>query len=438
MKDTGITFSILLFILLAVGGVLAINSSRNHQSTLIFQVKLFLLAIAVRFALSIVLYGFGFSSVVGDEDASGWLIGSFFYGQWSTQNVGLLNLPGVLLGAFNGNHQGYSYMVGTLFYLTGIPARLPAAALNCFFGALTVIVAYRAAATLFSDEVAKRVGWMTCLFPSMIIWSAQTVKEPVVIFIEMIGLYGCLRLKKHGFSIRDILLCGLAMAVVIPFRFYAAYIIAAAVALSLILPQFGKQKLTFVSAIVLAAIVVPIALMSGVLVQHEKQFEKFDLKYVEKFKKDVAVGNIGTGSGVETNYNLETPTGFSLAVLIGGAHLLLAPFPWQLGSGSLRMVLTLPELLAWWLLFFVGVVPGFWHTVRHRFGDVMPVLIFLFGLGLLYSLLFGNVGLVFRQRAQLLPWLFIFGAVGLELRRMKRLEAKRAQVEKQKLVEAWR
>jgi 4-amino-4-deoxy-L-arabinose transferase-like glycosyltransferase len=429
MNDTGIAFAILLFILLTVGGAVALNLSSHHQSTLRFQLKLFLLAIATRFALSLVLYAMGFSKVIGDEDSSGWMIGSFFYGQWATQGVSLLSLPGVLMGAFDGNHLGYSYMVGTLFYITGVPARLPAAALNCFFGALTVIVAYRAAATLFSHEVAKRVAWMTCLFPSMIIWSAQTVKEPVVIFIEMIALYGCLRLKRHGFSLRDILLCGIALMAVIPFRFYAAYIIAAAVALSLILPQFGKQKLTFVSAIVLAAIVVPIVLMSGVLVQHEKQFENFDLKYVEKFKKDVAVGNMGSGSGVESNYDLETPGGFSMAILVGGAHLLLAPFPWQLGGSSVRMILTLPELLVWWWLFFVGVIPGFWHTVRHRFGDVMPVLIFLFGLGLLYSMMFGNVGLVFRQRAQLLPWLFIFAAVGLELRLIKRLTARQPRNE---------
>jgi hypothetical protein len=429
MNDTGISFGILLIILLAVGGTLVINMSVNHRLTLHFQLKLFLLAIATRFAFSLALYGFGFSNVVGDEDSSGWMIGSYLYGQWALQKVSLLSLPTVLLGAFDGNHQGYSYMVGTLFYVTGVVARLPAAALNCFFGALTVIVAYRAALTLFSHEVAKRVGWLTCLFPSMIIWSAQTVKEPIVIFIEMVALYGCLRLKRAGFSVRDILLCVVALVAVIPFRFYAAYIIAAAMALSLILPQFGKRKFTFVSALVIAAIVVPVVFMSGVLAQHEKQFETFDLKYVEKFKKDVAVGTTGTNSGVEAGYDLETPGGFTMAILVGGAHLLLAPFPWQLGGGSLRMILTLPELILWWALFFVGVVPGFWHAVRHRFNDVMPVLIFLFGLGLLYSMMFGNVGLVFRQRAQLLPWLFIFAAVGLELRAIKRFSARQPRQE---------
>jgi hypothetical protein len=73
------------------------------------------------------------------------------------------------------------------------------------------------------------------------------------------------------------------------------------------------------------------------------------------------------------------------------------------------------------------VVPGFWFLVRKRFSDIQPILFFIFGLGFLYSLMFGNVGLVIRQRAQLLPWLLIFAAVGLEMRMLKQLEKRRAK-----------
>jgi len=104
---------------------------------------------------------------------------------------------------------------------------------------------------------------------------------------------------------------------------------------------------------------------------------------------------------------------------------MLAPFPWQLGGGSVRMVLTTPELIVWWWVFFVGVLPGMWHAIRTRFNEIQPLLFFLIGLGVLYSLMFGNVGLAYRQRAQLLPWLLIFAMVGLE-ERMRRRIAKRS------------
>ena len=44
------------------------------------------------------------------------------------------------------------------------------------------------------------------------------------------------------------------------------------------------------------------------------------------------------------------------------------------------------------------------------------------------SMMFGNVGLIFRQRAQLLPWLLIIAVVGLEQRALQKWIKRRAQV----------
>jgi hypothetical protein len=111
----------------------------------------------------------------------------------------------------------------------------------------------------------------------------------------------------------------------------------------------------------------------------------------------------------------------AMALGVGGAHLLLAPFPWQLGRASLRMLLTTPELVIWWWIVFVGLIPGLWHVCKSRLSDAQPMLFFILGLGMLYSMMFGNVGLVFRQRAQLLPWLLIIAVFGMEQRAIRKL-----------------
>lgn len=425
MTDPDFLSGILLFFLLATLGSFALFATRTYQQTLRFQLKIFLCAFVLRFAASILIYQYGLVKVLGDEDAIGWWAGVFLYRDWVRQGLGLFDLPVVLTGAFNGNHLGYGYMLGSLFYITDTPARLPAAALNCFFGALTVVFAYRVARMLFSPWVAVRVGWLTCLFPSMIIWSAQTTKEPVIIFLETVALYGCVYLKQKGFSLRHVALCAFAIVLVIPFRFYAAYIAGAAIALTLFLPQIKKGKLRIASAIGVAALVIPVVILTGVLVQHETEFERFDLQRIQGFRRDVAAG---TGSGYVSTYDMRTPEGFGLATAVGAAHLMLAPFPWQMGGASLRMLLTAPELFVWWWLFFIAVIPGLWYAVRKRFSDVQPVLFFILGLGLLYSMMFGNIGLVFRQRAQLLPWLLIFAAVGLEQRMLRRVAARKAAI----------
>jgi 4-amino-4-deoxy-L-arabinose transferase-like glycosyltransferase len=425
MNDLNLDFGLVLFLLLGGLGWVILTLTRNHSQTMRLQLKLFLWAFGLRFGMSLAIYQFGLVSVLGDDDAIGWNFGVSYYNAW--QRVSFLDLPSVLMGAFEGNHRGYYYLLGTLFYFTDSPGRFPAAVLNCFFGALTVVFAYRIARSLFSEWVAVRVGWWTCLFPSLIIWSAQTVKEPAVILLETLALYCCVRLKRSGFSTKYILVCAIAIVLVIPFRFYAAYIVGAAVALTLVLPQIGR-RMTFGSAIGVAALVIPILFLSGVFVQNESKLAQFDLQSISKFRKDVATGE-GSASGVSSNYDLQSTGGLVLGTAEGAAHLLLAPFPWQLLGGSARKLGTMPELVVWWWLFFAGLIPGVWYAVRHRFNDIQPLVFFLLGLGWLYSTMFGNVGLAYRQRAQLVPWLLIFAMVGLEQRALKRHAARRSKVE---------
>src|SRR5262249_18257531 len=151
------------------------------------QIKLFICALGVRFLASIVVYEVGLVSVLGDEDSSGWLSGLALSNGWDKQKLSLLSLPDLWATAYDKHHQGFQYLAGFFFFVTGASARMPIAAMNCFFGALTVILVYRTAITLFSRWTAVRAGWIACFFPSLIIWSAQTLKEPVIIFLESLA-----------------------------------------------------------------------------------------------------------------------------------------------------------------------------------------------------------------------------------------------------------
>jgi 4-amino-4-deoxy-L-arabinose transferase-like glycosyltransferase len=411
-----------------VVGRLILSATTTHRETLAFQLRLFGIALLLRFLCSIAIYQLGLSAILGDYDSIGWLYGSQLRTEWEYAGVGLIDLPSLWRGVFTGNetlgfspHLGYYYLLGTVFFLVGGASRMVAATLNCFLGAVTAVFAYRTARTLFSEWTAVRVGWWTCLFPSMIIWSAQTIKEPVVILLEVMALYGCVRLKKSGFAPKYILLCGLATVFVTPFRFYAAYIGVAAVILSLLTPSIKRGRMAVGSLVAVVLFVIALVVSTGALATGESTIEQFDIDFIQKFRRDIAAGS---GSGVDLDVDMRTTTGFSIATAIGAAHLLLAPFPWQLGGASLRMLLTLPELVYWWWLFFVGVIPGMSFCIRRRLTDIQPLLVFVFGLGLLYSMTFGNIGVVFRQRAQLLPWLFVFAGVGLELR-ARRAEQRR-------------
>ena len=416
-----------VFLLIFAGlGSFLLTLTRKHHQTRNEQIILFLCALGVRFAASIFVYEMGFSKVLGDEDGSGWIYGLTLSDGWDRQRLGLLSLPEIWAEAYRKQHLGFQYLSGLFFFITGTSARMPIAAMNCFFGALTVILIYRTAISLFSRWTAVRAGWVACFFPSLIIWSAQTLKEPVVIFLEALALYACVNLKLSGFSVKYVLLCAAAIVLLAPFRFYAAYLAGAVAVMALAIPHIGARIgkggssfKTGLAALAVAALVGPLAVSSGYLARNEAFLERFtQLKEIERFRSDVAKGY---GSGVESEYDLNSPTGLATAVGVGWAYLLLAPFPWQLGEASLRMLLTTPELAVWWWLFFFGLIPGLWHVCKTRLADAQPLLFFVLGLGLLYSMMFGNVGLIFRQRAQLLPWLLIIAIAGLEQRAIRRL-----------------
>ncbi len=282
------------------------------------------------------------------------------------------------------------------------------------FGRLTGIVGYRTARLLFSERISNRVGWWLCFYPSLIIWSAQTVKEPVVIFLESLAVYGCVSLRQRGASLKDVALILASIGLLIPFRFYAAYLAGITVVLSTLLG--GLSKRNSAGQFILSTGVAITALLLGVtLLGKEKNSEvaqQYDLAGIERYRDAIADS---TTSGVKIEYDLQSPGGLTASLAIGAVHVLFAPFPWQLTSGSLRMLLVTPEVVLWWWLLITGVWPGLKHSVRTRFRDVLPLLLMVCGLGLLYSMMFSNVGLVYRQRAQLLPFLLIFGMVGKDL-----------------------
>lgn len=406
-----------LFGLLGVGLLFV---TRNHRAYLKPQVQLFLVAMAVRFGFALVIYEGGLVDILKDEDASGWVFGLVLRDRWVRQNFSIFDIPFAMLDAYKGHHHGRDYLFGALFWLTGTSERLCASAMNCFFGALTVVFAYRIARSLFSPWVASRVGWWTCFFPSMILWSAMTVKEPIVILLETVALYGCVQLQQSRMSTRHLVLCAATVVLLLPFRFYAAYLVGAVILFSLLMPGMSRLK-SAAAALVLLAVMVPL-LLRGTSSANESTIAKFDITRVQRFRDDVSTGKSGSGSGVRTDFDMTTPGGFALGTAVGAAHLLLAPFPWQYYGASARMLLTLPEAAWWWYLCIWGGVPGLIYAIRHRLRDVRSLLVIIAVFGLLYSMMFGNVGLVFRQRAQLLPWLLIFSAVGMERRMLKRRE----------------
>jgi hypothetical protein len=138
----------------------------------------------------------------------------------------------------------------------------------------------------------------------------------------------------------------------------------------------------------------------------------------ETFRTSMATGPGQRDSSIVFKYDLHTPKGFASMLGVGSTYLMLAPFIWQVRN--FRQALALPDVFAWYVVLFGFVLPGIWVMARKRPSVALSISFYFVPLVLAYSISFANVGLAFRQRAQFLPFLFIYAAAGYDWRREKK------------------
>jgi hypothetical protein len=140
---------------------------------------------------------------------------------------------------------------------------------------------------------------------------------------------------------------------------------------------------------------------------------RMSLEAISEVRRDMAIGS----SAFHGNVDISTP-GRALSFLpIGVAYFLFSPFPWEITS--VLKLFSLPEMIFIYAL-TPAIFRGIRFGVRERFRDSLQVLLLTALLTVSYALGEGNVGTLYRHRAQVLGFYLMFAAVGLELRNRQR------------------
>lgn len=287
-------------------------------------------------------------------------------------------------------------------------------------GAATAPIIYLCAFHVFRNvRVARFAAFGVAFFPSLVLWSAQGLKDGPIVFFLAICILATLRLGEK-FSVKYVALLTLSLFLVLTFRFYVFYMIVAAVAGAFII---GMKKVTAKDFARQLAVVIIIGL--GLTYLGVTRYANVHLSFytrldrVQSSRLDAATN---AQSGFGKDIDVSTGEGAIKTIPIGLLYLLFAPFPWQLTS--LRQSITLPEMIIWWASFPLLIL-GLWFSIRYRLRQISPVLLFTAMLTIAYSVFQGNVGNAYRQRSQLLVFYFIFVGVGYVLLLEKREERKR-------------
>ena len=262
-------------------------------------------------------------------------------------------------------------------------------------------------------RVARIAAICVAFFPSLVLWSAQGLKDAPIVFFLVLAILASLRLNEK-LSLKYAAVLVVALFSILSLRFYVFYMIAVAIAGGFII---GFQKFTptnFARQFVVILLVGVSLTYLGVTRYASAQFDRFGtLEQLNRSRTDLS----RAGSGFGQEVDVSTTQGAISTIPIGLVYLLFAPFPWQMAS--LRQSITFPEMIIWWLSFPLLVL-GIWYSMKYRLRQIAPILIFTTMLSIAYSIFQGNVGTAYRQRAQLLVFYFIFVAVGFVLIKEKK------------------
>jgi hypothetical protein len=378
-----------------------------------FLLQIFLSGVLVRVFVGTLIYVFHWQEFFGGDALTYDFFGNALLKVWEGQAQ---YMRAVELFSSNGAGSGWGmlYVVAAIYKIVG-QNMLATQYVNCVIGAASAPLAYLISIEIFPNKrIARICALMAAFFPSLVLWSCQGLKDGPIILLLSLSMLATLKLGDK-FSLKYVIALVLALFCLLTLRFYVFYIVVISVTAAFIL---GRRQLTAESFARQMIIIMMIGLALayfGVSRYAEQQFETFaSADQLQRMRQDASQT---AASGFAEDVDVSTTSGVLSTVPLGLTYLLLAPFPWQLAS--LRQAITLPEMLVWWLSIPLLVL-GAWFTIKHRLREIAPIVIFTSLLTLTYSIMQGNVGTAYRQRAQLLVFYFVFVAVGFVLVKERR------------------
>lgn len=402
----------------AVFVVFVINKSFEGEEK-IFLRRVFIISLIFRVVLATLTYVLQLQEFFGGDSKTYDEAGYTLYNSWFGYAVDTNSYYIDYVSKASGSGFGMAYIVAAIYSIVG---RNPLATqlFNSVLGAATACLIYVCAKKIFSNtRVAQISAVLVGVFPSLIVWSSQGLKDGIICFLIALAINNLLSLQKR-FSYVDVVSLLISLVGIYTLRFYIFFAFTVAIVGALFL---GTQKsASSIAKQVAVLVVITLGLTYlGVLRNAQTNLEAYgSLEKLQNSRLDQATS---AESGFAQDIDVSTPTGALQVLPIGLAYLMLAPFPWEVAN--FRQTITLPEVLFWWALIPFMVI-GIWFTLKTKLRQSISITLLTLLLTLSYSIFQGNVGTAYRMRAQMQIFYFIFVAVGITLLWEKRENKKLA------------
>jgi hypothetical protein len=312
--------------------------------------------------------------------------------------------------AVAGEPRAYYYIVASLYAVFGEWAIVPKL-VNAVVGAISVRLVFDLALKISLNEaIALRSATYTAYFPSLVLWSVLNIRDTWVVLLILLICRQALRLQET-FRFGYLILLAGSVYVVSQFRAYLLF----AVTLPMLLSFLIRHKTHIIRNVTLGMLVAGAVIYTD-QASGSRRMRTLDFDDLNASRRWSATAQSGFARGVD----ISTPEKALAFLPVGLAYFMLAPFPWTIVN--VRQGFTLPEMLFfYWLI--IPMIRGVAHLARHHLANSLMILLITAGVTFGYAVGQGNVGTIYRHRAQVLPFFLIFAAVGIEQRRAARAAA---------------
>lgn len=316
----------------------------------------------------------------------------------------------------------YPLVLGLIYSVTG-PDLMVGKFINVLAGSIAVAIGVLLARDLAREEAlldgqseaeivaageraANLAGLFLTFYPSLLWYSTQLVKDPILIMFGMWALLLGVRLLRRP-SFWPALAWLFAFCGLFAFRTYAALTLGLSIVLFTV-----RFRRNWILPILLIAGVGPMAVGQGPFGWYQIQ-PWLDTERLESFR-EVVYSTGGSAAGVQVDYS--SGLGFLMTYPYSLATAMFGPLPWQVRSASVAVAL--PEAMVLWAL--IGVwARGFMEIWRGRPGRVKggyTALPMLFSVVLIASVALFSDNIGANTRLRLLPWcaFLVFAAVRLD------------------------
>ncbi len=305
-----------------------------------------------------------------------------------------------------GKAAGYIYFVAGIYRVFG---HTPVGAMiaNGFLGTLTTVFVYLIARDIYSRKVARTAFLLTAFFPSLILWSALLLKDTLSVFLIVLIIWSTIKLHRQ-FRIRYVIMILVSTAYLTQIRYYIVPFVVAAVLSSFLIQPIRRLGRSMLVGVTVAMLFFAIWQYAPGETKGRYSGYSVDLASVN----DIRAGFAGGGSEFLGDIRIGSYVEAIKFLPVGLLYFFLGPFPWQIKIHRPLQVIALPEVLMWYCL-VPFMVYGLGYILRHRIRSSYPIIVYVMLLTLAYSFTITNMGSLYRFRAQMLVFYFIFVAVGI-------------------------